>query len=241
MKKMMKVGIAALAFAAVTSAFAQEEQVIKAKSSNEADGWTTIAFGIASPVQLPWGGREWDVFGLDINAIWAETAKMYGLGIGGIAMATRNDMMGLQVSGLCNWATESVYGMRATLGGNITFGDTYGFDAGLFSYHVGEFRGWDTEFIGSFQPYAWGLQIAGIANVNVEQGLGASIAIGGNYAKVAYGLQIGGLFNYTQELHGCQIGIVNLAKECPWGFQIGVVNIILDNKIKVLPIVNGYF
>ena len=49
------------------------------------------------------------------------------------------------------------------------------------------------------------------------------------------------MFNYTDELHGCQIALVNFARECPWGFQIGLVNIIMDNKIKVLPIVNGYF
>jgi len=34
---------------------------------------------------------------------------------------------------------------------------------------------------------------------------------------------------------------VNFARECPWGFQIGLVNIIMDNKIKVLPIFNAYF
>ena len=40
---------------------------------------------------------------------------------------------------------------------------------------------------------------------------------------------------------GCQIGVVNYAKECPWGFQIGLVNIIMENVIPVLPIVNASF
>ena len=46
---------------------------------------------------------------------------------------------------------------------------------------------------------------------------------------------------HAEELHGAQIGIVNFAKECPWGFQIGLVNIIMENVIPVLPIVNASF
>ena len=240
MKKMMTLGFAAVAIAATVPAFAQEAEV-ETENEYEAIGWTPIALGIASPVQLPWGSHRWDVFGLDLNILWSDAPKMYGLGIGGVAMATRDDLFGLQISALCNWATKDVYGMRVTLGGNITFGTTKGVEAGLFGYRQGPFWGWDTEFLGSYQDEFWGLQIAGICNIDMVQGYGCSVAIGGNLAKVAYGCQIGGIFNFTDELHGCQIGLVNFARECPWGFQIGLVNIILDNKIKVLPIVNGYF
>ena len=239
MKKSVKLGLAAFAVVAATSAFAQEEEATE--NEYEAIGWTPIAIGIASPVQLPWGSHTWDVFGLDLNVIWSDAPKMYGLGIGGIAMATRDDLKGLQISALCNWATKDVYGMRVTLGGNIAFGNTYGVDVGLFGYRQGEVWGWDTEFLGSYQDYMWGLQIAGIVNLDMEQSYGAAIAIGGNLAKTAYGLQLGAVFNFTDELHGCQVGLVNFARECPWGFQIGLVNIIMDNKIKVLPLVNGYF
>ena len=239
MKKSLKFGLAALAVAAVTPVFAAEEE--EAATEYEAIGWTPIAIGIASPVQLPWGRAVWDVFGLDLNILYSDAPKMYGLGIGGIAMATRDDMMGLQISALCNWATKDVGGMRVTLGGNIAYGNTYGVEGGLFGYRQGEFWGWDTEFLGSYEDYMWGLEIAGICNITMEQSYGAAIAIGGNYAKKAYGLQLGAVFNFTDELHGCQIGLVNYARECPWGFQIGLVNMIMDNSIKVLPIVNGYF
>ena len=239
MKKSLKFGLAALAVAAVTPVFAAEEE--EAATEYEAIGWTPIAIGIASPVQLPWGRAVWDVFGLDLNILYSDAPKMYGLGIGGIAMATRDDMMGLQISALCNWATKDVGGMRVTLGGNIAYGNTYGVEGGLFGYRQGEFWGWDTEFLGSYEDYMWGLEIAGICNITMEQSYGAAIAIGGNYAKKAYGLQLGAVFNFTDELHGCQIGLVNYARECPWGFQIGLVNMIMDNRIKVLPILNGYF
>ena len=122
MKKTLKFGLAALAVAAVAPGFAADEE--DEATEYEAVGWTPIAIGIASPVQLPWGRAMWDVFGLDINVLYSDAPKMYGLGIGGVAMATRDDMMGVQVSALCNWATKDVAGVRATLGGNIAYGNT---------------------------------------------------------------------------------------------------------------------
>ena len=237
MKKSIKVGVVALAMAAVPSVWAAGGET---ESEYEAIGWTPVEIGLASPVQLPWGSHQWDSFGLGINAIWNDAPKMYGLGVGGVARATRGDMCGLQVAGLCNWATEDVYGLRLTVGGNITFGTTYGVDAGLFAYRSGDMWGMDVEFIGAYQRRFWGWQIGGLATVCTEQSYGCAIALLCNWAPVAYGCDLS-IFNYTTELHGCQIGLVNYARECPWGFQIGLVNIIMDNSWKVLPIVNGYF
>lgn len=236
MNKLLKIGILAASISAVVPAFAEEEE------EEGAVGWTPIAFGIASPVQLPWGMAKWDVFGLGLNALYTDAPKMYGLGIGGVAMRTRDDLIGLQVGGLCNWNEKDIYGLRVTLGLNASFGTTYGMDVGAFAYREGgKFWGWDTEFIGSYQEDIYGVQVAGLINLTMNQSYGWTVAIGGNMAKVAYGCQTAGVFNFTDELHGCQIGCVNFARECPWGFQIGIVNIIMDNSIKVLPIVNGYF
>ena len=240
MKKSVKFGIVALALAAVVPSFAENADV-ETESEYEAIGWTPIAVSLCSPVQIPWGSHTWDVFGLNLGILWSDTPKMYGLGLGTLAMANRDDVMGLETTAFCNWATKDVYGMRATLGANITFGTTYGVDMGAFAYRPGDMWGWDTEFLGSYTKNFWGLQIAGLINLTTEQSYGCSIAIGGNMAKRAYGCQIGGIFNFTDELHGAQIGIVNFAKECPWGFQVGIVNIIMENVIPVLPIVNASF
>ncbi len=239
MNKHIKFGLMAVALAMVAPAIAQQGEVVE--NEDEVVGWTPIAFGLASPVQLPWGHAKWDVFGLDLNLLYSGAPKMYGLGIGGLAMTTADDMMGLQVSGLCNWNAKDVYGMRVTLGANFSFGTTYGWDAGGFAYREGEMWGLDTEFIGSYQKDFWGAQFSGIVNFTDGQSYGWTTSIGGNMAQTAYGLQLAGVFNFTEELHGFQIGIVNFAKECPWGLQIGIVNVIMDNKIKVLPIVNCYF
>ena len=238
MNKTVKLGFAALAVAACASVYADEEEVEEVG----AIGWTPVAVGLASPVQLPWGSARWDVFGLDLSLLWADAPKMYGLGIAGGAMATRDDLCGLQATAFCNWATKNVYGARLTLGANITYGESRSFEGGAFAYREGEFIGWDTELVGNYHTTdVWGVNVSGILNLTTTQSYGCMVAIGGNMAKVAYGCDIGGVFNFTDELHGAQIGLVNFARECPWGFQIGLVNVILDNKIKVLPFFNGYF
>ena len=241
MKKMVKFGCIALAMMASVSAFAAANADVETESEYEAIGWTPIAVSLCSPVQVPWGSHTWDVFGLNLGILWSDTPKMYGLGLGTVAMANRDDMMGLGLTALCNWNTKDVVGMRATLGANVTFGTTYGVDMGAFAYRPGDMWGWDTEFLGNYTRNIWGLQVAGLINLTTEQSYGCSVAIGGNMAKRAYGCQVGGIFNFADELHGAQIGIVNFAKECPWGFQIGIVNIIMENVIPVLPIVNASF
>lgn len=240
MKKSVKFGFVALAFAAAVPAFAENADV-EVENEYEAIGWTPIAVSLCSPVQVPWGSHTWDVFGLNLGILWSDTPKMYGLGLGTIAMANRDDMFGLGLTACCNWNTKDVYGMRVTPGANIAFGTIYGVDVGAFSYRPGEMWGWDTEFLGNYGSKFWGLQIAGLINLSTEQSYGCSIAVGGNMAKVAYGCQVGGIFNFADELHGAQIGVVNFAKECPWGFQVGLVNIIMENVIPVLPIVNASF
>ena len=236
MNKCIKIVFAAAAITAAVPAFAEagveaeEEGVI---------GWTPAAVGLASPVQLPWGSHKWDVFGINLGIFWTDAPKLYGLDVTGFASATRNDLRGLKVNALCNWNDEDVYGMRATLGGNFCWGTEYGVDAGLFAVRK-VMWGLDVEFVGSYQDEFHGVQIAGLANVSTKLCYGAGLALGCNWSPVMYGFDLA-IFNYTEELHGCQLGIVNFADDCPWGFQIGLINIIMANEWKVLPIVNGYF
>ena len=165
MNRLIKVGIAAVALAAAVPAFAEEAE----EEESGAIGWTPVAFGLASPVQLPWGLAKWDVFGLDLNLFYSDAPLMYGLGIGGLGMTTRDTMAGLQVAGLFNYAMdEDVYGMRLTLGANISQGTVYGVEAGGFGYRK-NFWGLDLEFLGSFQDELWGWQMSGLVNITKKQ------------------------------------------------------------------------
>lgn len=237
MKNTIKFGLAALALAAVAPTFAVSEETY---STEGPIGWTPVAIGLATPVQLPWGLNRWDVFGLDLNVFYADAPKMYGLDIGGVTYV-RDTMCGAQISALANINRADVYGLRATLGPNVVFGDVYGCDAGLGSLVFGNFYGLQVSFLGGFQKELQGVALAGLANVSSVESYGATVAFGCNIAKTMYGAQVALVFNMTEDLHGAQIGLVNYAENCDGGFQIGLVNIIRSNVVKVLPFVNGYF
>lgn len=235
MKNTLKYGLAAFALASAAPLFAQEE------NESETVGWTPIAIGIATPVQLPWGVDMWDVFGLDFNLLYADAPLMYGLDLAGFATLTRNELRGLQVSGLGNIALSDVYAVRATLGLNYAWeGETYGWDIGLVGA-TRKFQGFSSSFLGNYHEEFCGLETGIVGNFVRGEATGGQIAGLVNFAEKANGAQIAFGLNMTQVLKGAQIALVNYARECPSGFQIGLVNIIIDNKVKVLPLVNGFF
>ncbi len=212
---------AAVALSCVSSVFAEEEsQTFR----DETVGWTPIALGLATPVQLPWGTGAWDVYGLDLNVFYSDAPTMCGL----------------QVAGLANFNRAPVYGVRATLGANVTPYTVYGCDLGMVAARDA-FYGFDANFLGSMTRTVYGVQAAGLMNMVEKEMHGVQLAGIANLSKKAHGLQVAFVYNMTEELHGCQIGFVNFADYCPNGFQIGLVNIILSNQVKVLPFVNGYF
>ena len=235
MNRTIKFGIAAIAIASAVPSFAQDIE-----EEEGPIGWTPVALGLATPVQLPWGLNRWDVYGIDINLFYSDAPKMYGVDVGGLAELTRNTAMGLLVGGLANVAFEEVYGLRVTLGLNYCEKTVYGADIGLVGFRENLY-GLDVNFLGSFQKEVCGMQVSGLANVSTVESYGLNVAGLANLSTTAYGLQLALLFNYTKELHGAQISLVNYTEACPSGFQIGLVNIIMQNRLKFLPIVNGYF
>ncbi len=236
MNRIIKTGVMAVALAAVAPAFAEELEEEDVGSY----GWSPIAIGLASPVQLPWGHAKWDVYGFNLGLFYFGAPEMYGLGIGGLGALTTGDFAGWEISGLMNYNARDVWGLRTTLGANICRGTVRGADVGAFGYR-NSIVGFDCELLGSIENDMLGCQIGGLANLMKNESYGCAVAVGVNIAQVAYGCQVAGIFNMAQELHGCQIGLVNFAERCPWGFQVGLVNFIMDNTVKVLPIVNAYF
>ncbi|MDD4622441.1 MAG: hypothetical protein PHG71_04300, partial [Kiritimatiellae bacterium] len=104
---------------------------------------------------------------------------------------------------------------------NIIYGECQNFDGLDISGIVGRSVG-----------HANGLQIAGIANVADADGIGLQICLCANYVSGSYdGLQIGavnfaaahskataqafqiGVYNGSDYIKGCQIGVINFARE----------------------------
>ena len=249
MKKITKIGVAALAVSAFSAVFANEveaESVSESRSARVAAlqesviGWTPVAVGLATPVQLPWGIKMWDVYGLDLNLFYSDAPRMYGIDVSLGGCTTRDKLIGMAVSGIFNYADADIYGLRASGIVNMCNANLYGVDIGSFGMHRNIY-GVDVELLGGIQENVCGLQLSGLANITKVESYGATVALGANIARVAHGFQGSLVFNQTEELHGCQISLVNIAQRCEWGFQIGLVNLIFDNKVKVLPIINGYF
>ena len=238
MNKTANALVAAAALACTASARAAEPAA--EEDVEGAVGWSVIAVGVASPVQLPWGCARWDIYGLDFNLFYSDAPKMYGLHAAGLAGVVRDDLKGVQFTCLFNWGFHNVYGLRTTFGLNLCSESVYGAELGLVGLRDNLY-GFDASLLGGAQHGLWGLQIGGLATVSEKELHGCAIAGIANLVREAHGLQLAVLFNMAEELSGAQIGIVNYVDYCKSGFQIGLVNIIMSNRLKFLPFVNGYF
>ena len=105
----------ALAALAVKPTLAQEEAKDYPGAPDPTSyGYTVLAIGIGTPFALPWG-FDWDVFGLDLNFVYGDCNKMYGLELAGVANTARLDMLGLQASLACNFANRDAIGAQIGL------------------------------------------------------------------------------------------------------------------------------
>lgn len=222
---------------ATGSVFAQEAEDV----SGGAVGYTPVLLSLASPVSFPYGSHMWDVRGVALGLFYTDAPKVYGISFTPFgANLNRADMYGVDAAGLFTWCQGNAYGVRGTLGVNLGNAETAGVQLGSISWQR-KFQGIDFELALAVGETMEGWQMAVLGTCNKEKTTGLNVAVGANLAKEVKGCQIAGIFNETDYLTGCQIGLFNFAKECPKGLQIGLINIIVDNKIKALPIVNGYF
>ena len=80
MNKFTKTIIAALVFAVAVPSIAVAEE-----EEEGPIGWTPFAISLASPVQLPWGIGNWDIFGIDLGLFYNDVWHMYGLDVALVA------------------------------------------------------------------------------------------------------------------------------------------------------------
>ncbi|MBE9464552.1 carboxypeptidase-like regulatory domain-containing protein [Dyadobacter sp. UP-52] len=142
--------------------------------------------------------------------------SLVGVQISGFAGWTKGNLKGVQMAGILNKISGNLKGVQISGGGNITKGKTNGGQvSGIFNKSGKEIHGF---------------QIAGGVNIGNENVFGPQISGIGNISKrETNGLQVGSLFNYTKNLKGVQIGIVNLADSSS-GYSFGLLNIVKKGK-----------
>ena len=205
----------------------------------ESYGWTAVAVGLATPVQLPWGIKKWDVFGLDLNLGYSDAPKMYGweLALGG--NTARKTFMGLQTAIGFNYSNTNAYGLALAIF-NMNNEKFYGISADAVGFNRNVY-GLELNVLGSaIEDTMGGLEASILGNFISGSLYGAQLAVGANLTRNVNGLQFA-LYNQTALLWGLQLGLVNYASSCDHGLQIGLVNIIMDNQFPVFPFLNWYF
>ena len=239
-KKTLLVSVAFAMVASVSFAEKSNQEAEGRYKAPKSYGWTTVAVGLATPVALPWGIEKWDVFGLDLNLGYSDAMEMYGWEFSLGANTARKTFAGLQTALAFNYSNEEAYGVAFSLY-NMNNREFYGLSVDAIGV-ARNMYGLECNVIGSMtEKTMGGLQVSGLASVVGEDAYGVQLACGANFARRAHGLQCALVYNQTDLLWGCQIGLVNMAFACDHGFQIGLVNVIMDNQLPFLPFVNGYF
>lgn len=185
------------------------------------------------------------------NVLGGYTAAVNGFELGGLFNIVKRDMRYAQVAGLFNIVGGHAEGAQisglynqvlagfkgAQIGGlaNIVKDSFEGVQiAGLYN-HVGGSMGYTqvAGLVNYVDETLEGTQIAGIQNVTRKEVKGAQIAGIGNIApKGMKGIQAAGIYNYTSNLTGSQIGLINIC-DTSSGYSIGLLNLVRKGYHKI--------
>lgn len=175
-------------------------------------------------------GAGGGISGLIAAGIGAGTGgDLTGIGFGGVGLGAGGAITGLAVGGVGVGAGGSIRGITLSLGGVGAGGDLVGLSlAGLGAGAGGEIRGLAFGGLGVGAPEitgvaasllaAGGERIRGLVLAPayfrlIEDGEmhGVSVSAFNDIRGAQFGLAIG-LLNITEELHGFQVGLVNIAR-----------------------------
>lgn len=209
-----------------------------------------IAVAIASPLQLPFA--NYNVYGLRLNAIYAESFETIGADIGlvgynrdkftgvqgqGAVAWVDGNMTGAQLSGIANVVCGNATGVQFGSIVNYTRGDFAGAQLAAINYN-GTFYGFQLGAFNYDQGVCWGLQV-GLANSNINEYRGWSIGAV-NFTERCNGFQLGMINILAASGRGVQLGIFNAASQYS-GIQIGLLNIIENGALPIMPFLNAQF
>ncbi len=118
---------------------------------------------------------------------------------------------------LISGVNQDVIGLDLLGIASLTRGNQIGWQLGLYDEVRGDLTGWQLGiFVNDVGGRARGFQSAGISN-RVGHGIGFQLSALLNRAKRMRGLQIS-LVNWTDELEGVQLGLININRKGPIPF-----------------------
>ncbi len=169
------------------------------------------SFAIFPPIQYP--QEEATIKGGRASVGWGKHKNVYGLDLGLVGNVTTGKFIGMAMSGIFNETRGNTY---------IVFMQY----ATMLNSNSGKARIFGSQLtLGLNKNKAasiYGAQVAGIANLGMNNNI--------------YGFQIG-FYNEAKNIYGFQIGLLNKTENLH-GIQLGLMNIHLKGLIKYFPIIN---
>lgn len=232
-------------FATTFAAFAAHAETPEVRDSEPSQSPASFQVSLWDSVQVADSARS--VHGFKLNLPYGKNQDMVGFDFG-IASNTQRNLRGVQL-GFGGYVAGKVEGVQLNYVLSIARGDLYGWQDGLYA-SVGSLTGAQTGFVNHAARSVEGLQI-GAVNVARGRAQGAEISAV-NVMGSTNGAQIGlvnvterfnrgasfGVVNYAPKAEGLQLGLVNVTENLH-GIQIGAINVAKNGVLPVLPIMNA--
>ncbi|MDP4283669.1 MAG: STN and carboxypeptidase regulatory-like domain-containing protein [Bacteroidota bacterium] len=170
-----------------------------------------------------------------LNIFGGYTGGLNGVEFGGLFNLDKRDVRFFQAAGLFNLTGGNVTGAQFAGINNTVINNLNGWQtAGIYNYTKGKVNGWQLAGIHNHAAdTARGVQIAGISNYANKNMKGLQIAGIGNFSRRKMnGMQVAGIFNYAKNLHGVQIGLINVS-DTSSGYSIGLLNLVNKGYHKI--------
>ena len=156
---------------------------------------------------------------VSLNAVGGYNAGVDGFELGLIFNLDKGDVGAVQIAGIFNVVGRNVNGVQV---------------GGLYNTVLGSVRGIQLSLLhNGVQRNLSGIQLSGLFNYTRGQASGIQLAAIGNLTGQKFsGIQAAALFNYARNLHGVQLGLVNIA-DTSSGYSIGLINIVRHGYHKL--------
>lgn len=169
--------------------------------------------------------------GIQIGGIAASARAVHGAQLGGVAVHARGRVDGLQLAGAGTVAERDTSG--AQVGGVVaaTRGALEGVQVGGVLAAATRVRGVQLAGVAALAPTRVdGLQIGGAAAIAPGRVEGLQIGGAVTYGGDVHGMQVG-VVNVAGRMRGVQLGVVNLSNESADAIPIGLINYARDGRL----------